>query len=242
MDLHGLAAILRSMQVTASELDFTNGTYQARVRITEKAAMEFFDDFKVKDADKIQTILKLALAAIESAVPKNENSRHFKWSTQTDGPASEQQSRANTKTYSSYDEYFKERADERERKFSREFDEAKEALRAKMEAELRNSALYGFSAGKGSIHGADIEDLIRGYSSRTNSRPTNGEQTNNKPWRTGARWFEILGVSISASRTEIKLAYRKAASKYHPDKNGGDTKLMQAINKARDEGLAGASR
>ncbi len=45
-------------------------------------------------------------------------------------------------------------------------------------------------------------------------------------------YYDILGVSKSASDDEIKKAYRKLAHKYHPDKAGGDEKKFKEINGA----------
>lgn len=45
-------------------------------------------------------------------------------------------------------------------------------------------------------------------------------------------YYEILGVSKTASADEIKKAFRKAAVKYHPDKEGGDETKFKEVNEA----------
>lgn len=45
-------------------------------------------------------------------------------------------------------------------------------------------------------------------------------------------YYNILGVSKTASQDEIKRAYRRKAHQYHPDKGGGDDAKFKEINEA----------
>jgi molecular chaperone DnaJ len=45
-------------------------------------------------------------------------------------------------------------------------------------------------------------------------------------------YYDILGVEKSASKEDIKKAFRKLAHQYHPDKNKGDDSKFKEVNEA----------
>jgi len=55
-------------------------------------------------------------------------------------------------------------------------------------------------------------------------------------------YYEVLGIPKGASDDEIKKAYRKAAVKYHPDKDGGDETKFKEVSEAYEVLKDGSKR
>ena len=47
-------------------------------------------------------------------------------------------------------------------------------------------------------------------------------------------YYNILGVSRSASADEIRSAYRKLAMQYHPDRNAGDKQAEEKFKEVNE--------
>lgn len=56
-------------------------------------------------------------------------------------------------------------------------------------------------------------------------------------------WWEVLGITRTASADEINAAYRRHVRAVHPDAGGnGDARTIATLQRARDEGLGKGGR
>jgi preprotein translocase subunit Sec63 len=62
--------------------------------------------------------------------------------------------------------------------------------------------------------------------------------TNEKARNQVQEWWDVLGVSRTATKDEINKAFKRKARQAHPDVGGSDDE-MKEINQAREEGLRG---
>ena len=54
------------------------------------------------------------------------------------------------------------------------------------------------------------------------------------PTRAPIDYYEVLGLSRSASEQEVKSAYRKMALKHHPDRNPGNKEAEERFKEAAE--------
>lgn len=55
-------------------------------------------------------------------------------------------------------------------------------------------------------------------------------------------WYTVLGTDMGASKEVVDKAYKALASKFHPDRSGGDAEKMVEINEAYAEAKAALSQ
>jgi DnaJ like chaperone protein len=87
---------------------------------------------------------------------------------------------------------------------------------------------------------AVVSFLMRG--SRSSDGEKKQDQSDTKSGTKILQWFEVLEVSPSASIDEIKLAYRKKISGYHPDRVASLAQELRELAEERSKAINEAYR
>jgi hypothetical protein len=80
---------------------------------------------------------------------------------------------------------------------------------------------------------ADFKDPLEAISGRARARKPVQRQDGRAVTPDERRALEVLGLSLDASRTDLRGRYSQLVRKYHPDRNGGDrsfeTRLQEVV-------------
>lgn len=82
---------------------------------------------------------------------------------------------------------------------------------------------------------ADFSDPLEAISGRARARRSAERQDGKAVTPDERRALEVLGLSLDASRNDLRSRYSQLVRKYHPDRNGGDRSFetrLQAVVEA----------
>jgi len=100
------------------------------------------------------------------------------------------------------------------------------------------AAVSFFMRGSRSSDGEKKQD----QSSAKSENSFKSDQSDTKSGTKNLQWFEVLEVSPSASIDEIKLAYRKKISGYHPDRVASLAQELRELAEERSKAINEAYR
>ena len=84
-----------------------------------------------------------------------------------------------------------------------------------------------------------VSKLMAGQS---RPQPQDSRHTENSPEPAAGSWHDVLGVSSQASVDEIRSAYRRLMSQYHPDKVASLGSELRELADRKSKEITGAYR